>query len=228
MRIFLVVGVLVIVVGAVTVPLPWAVVADATFVSAAEVVTVTIDGELEAAAGPADRELSGEYLAVRHRNRAPASALISAAVDGGSRVERSGDTTSPRGVDPAVTAAMAGLGIVPRYADISELPVSATVGAGVDPRSLGVALHAFDIGAAQDVAQGRRILGVGRVLDGGSLECTPGVAASVRAAAAQRVDVVVVPTDCAADATGAVPQGVDLVVLDAPVLVSAAEALLGS
>jgi hypothetical protein len=228
MRVFATVGAVVIALGAATVPLPWAVVEDTAFVPAADVVDITIDPELERAGAAGDGSVAGEYLTVRHRDRAPALRLLAAAVAGRSRVERTGDTTSPRGVDPVVTAVMAGVGIVPRYADVSELPVTAAVHGEADSRSLGVALYAFDVGSPLDVAQGRRVAGLGRVLDGGSLVCTPGVAASARAAAEQGVDVIVVPSECVTRTLNALPQGTPVRVLHGPVLASAAEALLDS
>jgi hypothetical protein len=228
MRVFAIVGAAVIALGAATVPLPWAVVEDTAFLPAADVTDITIEEELEQSGAAGDGGVSGEYLTVRHRDRAAAVRLLAAAVAPRARVERAGNTASPRGVDPVVTAVMAGVGIVPRYADVSELPVTAGVHGEADSRSLGVALYAFDVGSPLDVAQGRRVAGLGRVLDGGSLVCTPGVAASARAAAQQSVDVIVVPSECVTRAMNALPADTEVRVLHGPVLASAAEALLDS
>lgn len=220
MRVLAVGGVAVIVMAAVLVPLPWTVVHPEVFVPAADLVSIQIQP------GPVrgqDLAVSGEYLVVRQRRGAPFAWLLAALLDPGARVVRPG--REPAGaVDPVVAATMAGLGIVPRHADPSQLPVTAEVRGVADPHALGLALHAFDVGSTIDVARGRRILGLGRAEDGGALACAGPVSVALRAAAAD-IDVVVVPADCAAGATDALPPGAAVRVVEASLLGEAAQAL---
>lgn len=226
MRLLLVAGFVLVLVAAFVVPLPWSVVEPQRLEAVHHGVTITLDAQLEQTRGDDQGPVSGEYLAVRHRPRVAAATLLMAAVAPGAHVERGGPALYPGAVHPLVAATMAGLGVVPRYADLSQLPVTAAVASGVDPRSLGAALYAFDVGAGQDLARGRRIAGIGRMLDGGDLVCTRGLAASVRAAAGSGVDVVVVPSDCADQAAEALGQGVGVQLEHAAALQGAAQVLL--
>lgn len=219
MRVLLVAGLVALGVAALVVPLPWAVVEPGRLVPVGSGVTIAVDPALRAP------DPSGEYLATPRRENAAALHLLLAAARPGVHIER-GRRAAPDSVHPVVAATMAGLGIVPRYADIAELPVTASVSGEVDARALGTVLHAFDRGNQQDVARGRRIAGIGRMLDGGELVCTSGMAESVVAAAAHDVDVVVVPTDCADAAVAAVPVDARLEVVDAEMLAGAAQVLL--
>lgn len=228
MRVLLVAGVVALVGAAIVVPLPWAVVEPQRLEPVGQRVTIIVDAQFEQMRGEDQGPVTGEYLAVRHRQRAPAVHLLVAAVAPGAHVDAGGPALSPGAVQPLVAATMAGLGVVPRYADLSQLPVTAHAAAGVDPRSLGAALYAFDVGADQDLARGRRIAGIGRMLDGGDLVCTAGTAASVRAAADAGVDVVVVPSDCADEAAQALGQGARVRLEHATALQGAAQALLES
>ena len=223
--VLLIAGVAVVVVAAAVVPLPWSVSEPGTLVSAPAQVDIVLAPELARTAGGG--EISGEYLTVRHRDRAGALQLLVAALAPAQRITRSAPDPAPGAVPPVVAATMAGLGIVPRYADVADLPVTADVAAGVDPRSLGVALHAFDVGTSQDVARGRRILGVGRLLDGGDVVCAPGAGAAARAAVEQRIDVIVVASECAAQVRDDFAAA-QVQVLDADFLPSAVQALLDS
>ena len=226
MRVLLVAGLVLIVAAAVVVPLPWSVVEPQRLQPVRQGVAIALDARLEQTRGDDRGPVTGSYLVVAHRERATAAHLLVAAVAPAAHVERGGPALSPREVHPLVAATMAGLGVVPRYADLSQLPVTARVGADVDPRSLGAVLYAFDVGAGQDLARNRRIAGLGRMLDGGDLVCTPGLAASVRAAAGAAIDVVVVPSDCAAEAAAALEPGAQLQLEHAVTLQGAAQALL--
>lgn len=224
MRVLLLLGgVAVVAVAAIAVPLPWSVVDPADLRSVAGAVTIELEPELER---PAGDPVSGEYLVVQHREQATALQLAGAALLPGGRIERSGPPVAPGAISPLVAATMSGLGIVARHADAADIPVTVRVDPGVDGASLGAALYAFDVGTDLDLAQGRRVVGLGRMLDGGHLACTTGVAESVVAAARQRVDVVVVPADCAEDAAAAIPHDSQVEVLDAASLAAAADALL--
>lgn len=223
MRVLLLGGAAVVAVAAITVPLPWSVVDPAELRSVAGAVTIELDPELERPRGDA---VSGEYLVVQHRERATPLQLVVAALFPGGRIERPGPPAAPGAIHPLVAATMSGLGIVPRHADAADIPVTVHVEPGVDGGSLGAALYAFDVGTDLDVARGRRIAGLGRMLEGGHLLCSPGVPESVVAAARRGVDVVVVAAECAEDAAAAIPHDAQLEVLDAASLAGAADALV--
>lgn len=224
MRVLLLGGAAIIAVAAATVPLPWSVTDPSQLRPVTDGVTIALAAEVQRRAD--DRGVSGEYLAVQHRGRATTLQLLAAAALPQPRIERRGPPVTGSSVHPLVAATMSGLGIVPRHADATDIPVTVHVSGGVDSSALGAALYAFDVGTRLDVARGRRIVGVGRMVNGGHLVCSGAVAESIVAAAAERVDVVVVPTDCAEDATAAIPHDAQLEVIDANVLVGATDALL--
>ena len=224
MRVLLLAGAAVIAGAAAAVPLPWSVSSPSALLPVADAVAIELGPEL-ARAG-ADRGVSGEYLVVQHRDGATTLQLLTAAVSPSSLITTGGPPASHQRVHPLVAATMSGLGIVPRYADVAEIPVQVQVDPRIEGSAAGAALHAFDLGNDLDVARGRRIVGLGRMLDGGDLTCTAGVGQSVIAAARQQVDVVVVPAECAADAVAALPPDERLEVLEAANLTVAADALL--
>ena len=226
MRVFVIAGAALIVLAAAVVPLPWSVVEPASLVGAAEAVELSIDPQLDRVAGVTDRAVTGAYLTVRHHQRAAAARLLVALVDPGASVAPGGPVAPAGDVDPVVAATMAGLGIVPRFADLSELPVTARVADGVDPAALGVALHAFDVGSQLDLAAGRTILGLGRVTENGALRCPPGLSASLQAAVAGEIDIVLVPSGCAAQAADSMPDDARFALHDAGLLTDAADTLL--
>jgi len=223
MRVLTVVGVAVLVVAAWVVPLPWAVVRPAELVTAAEVVTVDIDADYLAAAGGRDTAVSGTYLVTAEHERVPLIRLVTAAAAPGHHVVR--PRRRPTGEDTLVAATMAGLGVAPRHADPSEVPVTVRLTGPAAPDRLGLSLYAFDLGATVDLARGRRVLALGTVDARGLLQCASPIAETVRSAAEAGVDVVVVPTPCAGNARDAVPAGSSLQVLDAAQLIEAADAL---
>lgn len=221
MRILALSGVAVIAAAALLVPLPWTVAHPGTLVPADTQITLQIDADTLRGR---DAAVTGQYLVSKQRPRAPLTVLVVAVLDPAARVVRPFRAPAAA-VDPVVAATMAGLGIVPRYADASQLPVTADVEDTADPFALGLALHAFDAGSPIDVARGRRILGVGSAGEDGRLFCTGDVAAAVRAAATTGVDVVVAPTGCS-PASDVLPPAATLQVVEASQLVDAADALV--
>ena len=222
MRIVALSGVAVLAAAALLVPLPWTVAHPGTLVPAETQMTLQLDADTLRGR---DAAVAGQYLVSKQRPGAPLLALVVAVLDPAARVVRPVRAPAAAVVDPVVAATMAGLGIVPRYADASQLPVTADVEDTADPFALGLALHAFDVGSPIDIARGRRILGVGAAIDGGRLSCTGDVTAAVRAAAAADVDVVVVPAGCP-PANDALRPGGTLQVIEARRLGDAADALV--
>jgi PDZ domain-containing secreted protein len=223
MRVLVLGGAVMIAVAAFVVELPWGVVHPGTLVPASQLIDVELTPQYLADTGRDDPAVTGEYLAVEHRDRAPLIDLAAAALSPSSVVARSHPIA---GVDLLVIAGMRGVGVGPRHADRTDLPLTVRTLADVSGEDLALTLHAFDVGSTQDLAAGRRVLALGRVTDRGVLVCTHPIAAAVRAADAAGADLVLVPSECGDAAAAAVPAGATLPVITAPDLTTAVRRLL--
>lgn len=184
------------------VPLPLQVTHPARLVDAAEQVNVTVSPEFLEGAGIQLPPVSGAFLGP-HEDASPtlvgaAAAMLSSRRVLGRRPARPAATLER----PEVVAAITGLGLSAVRVDAGAVPVAVTVGDGLEPASVAVALHLFDTTSTLDVARGRRVVAIGRMQADQQLVCPPAPAASIAAAQAEDADVVVVPSPCGDEASG--------------------------
>lgn len=204
------------------VPLPLAVARPAELVPAGDVVSLTISEQYVRDAGLRPKRVRGTFLAVRTTSGASLAQVMVAALAPAGDVRRQRERSTVTLEQPETVAALVGLGIAAVRMEGAELPLEVAVRDEVDPASVGVALHLFDATAAQNVAKGRRIAGIGRMEFDQTFICDADPVASVAAAAADGADIVVVPAACASDV---VDPGVAL--LPAASLTEAVAGLLG-
>ena len=222
MRIVIAACVVVLGLAAVLVPLPWVVSAPATLVPMDNVATATVSSEHLKGAGTTLEPIRGTYLGVVGNVRAATVDVIAAAVRGDRTLNRGRRLPNAVHQQPAVVAALVGLGLSPARMEGADLPVEVEVDDGA-ATSLAAMLQLFDAMSPADVAAGRRIVGLGEMTPDQELRCEAPVQPGVVAAAQQDVDVVVVPAACAAGVAGSGVQ-----VIEASSLVEAVEALLAS
>ena len=186
-----VLGLAVILAACWAVPLPWVVESPATVVEVGPAVSVTF-----AAATPAPPRVTGTFLASSPQVGATAARLLAAALTPG-RVVRDA-RPQPANVleQPAMVAALRGLGLAPARMEGAPLPVRAQVSAGVDPESAAAWLHIFDTTSPLDVARGRTVAAVARVAPDETLECVSQPGDAVGAARGAGADVVIVAAGC--------------------------------
>ena len=193
-RIFVAAAAAVLVVAVLVVPLPVVVAAPASLLPAADVARVQVSDDL--ARSDAETEVDGTYLAVAERQRPSAAAVLLAWLQPGRQVDRPAPTPAAEHEEPAVTAALIGLGLSPARMQGAPLPVDVEVDSSVSPAALGVALHLFDTTAAQDAAKGRTILGIGSIEADQTISCPVGAAETAVAARQAGADVVVLAASC--------------------------------
>lgn len=200
MRVVVALGVVVLVVAAWTVPLPWVVESPAEIVAAGDAVVVRLDPASGQRRPP---RLTGQYLATHRRGRSSFAAAVMGLVAPGQTVRRLDPQSADVLAQVGTVAALRGLGLSPARMEGAALPVEVRVAATLDPAALAAALHIFDTTSALDVARGRTIAATGEVAADESLRCVPGAADAVAAAKRAGAQVVVVPTDCEDVAGGA-------------------------
>ena len=144
MRVVVLGGAVVIAVAAFVVELPWGVVSPGTLVPASRAVEVDLAPDYLAASRRGDPSVNGAYFTVADRERAPLASLVAAILSPALVVPARADDAAT--LHPLVAAAMGGIGVVPRHADPSDLPVTVELREGVSPHGLGLALHASTSG----------------------------------------------------------------------------------
>ena len=179
------------------VPLPFAVARPGELVAAGDVVSLTISEQFAQDAGLRPKPVRGAFLAVRTTGRAALAEVATAAISPAGDVLADRPRSALPLQQPETVAALVGLGISAVRMEGADLPLTVVVEDAVDPAAVAVALHLFDATAAQNVAKGRRVAGIGRMEVDQTFTCEADPAASVAAAVAAGADVVVVPTACA-------------------------------
>lgn len=191
-------GIAVVVVSAWVVPVSLTVSSPGRLVAVQELVTLSLSPAFVEAAASSPQPVTGQFLAPRDDTR-PSLARVIAALAWPTHVVH-GATPAPRDPveQPATVAALLGLGLSPGRMQGTDLPVAVRVDARAEPASVGLLLHVFDAAAQRDVARGRRIAGIGVMDPDLALRCPRGADDSVAAAVAGGVEVIVVPSSCAA------------------------------
>ena len=146
--------------------------------------------------GASSTRLHGTYLQVANHERASAFRALLAALRSDETSQRWPSVSQVEQEQPANMGALIGLGLSPARMQGAPMPITVALHPTVDQTSLAVALQLFDVTSPLDAANGRTIIGLGRVLPDGALACDRGWSQSLAATGSASVDLVIVPTAC--------------------------------